>query len=78
MYFPQPISIKRRMQYDLDTICDPLRSAKPISHPQHQIKRKAKDKATRFSQDERLDDVNRMLSYTHTLLTKLPASADSS
>ena len=45
---------------------------KPISHPIHQQRRNYKDKATRFSLDRRLDDVQRMLTYAAAKVVKLP------
>lgn len=64
--------MKRRCQYTHDAICDTSKHIKPISYVQHLPKRKVKAKATRFSLDHRLEDVQRMLSYTSTLIVKLP------
>lgn len=66
--------MKKRSQYTHDAICDTSKHIKPISYTQHLPKRKVKTKATRFSLDHRLDDVQRMLNYTSSLIVKLPKS----
>lgn len=72
----QATSVKKRLYYVIDQVCDPNRNSKPISHPQHHIRRKNKEKASRFSNDLRLDDVYRMLHYTSPIIIKLPTGPD--
>lgn len=68
----KPITVKKRTVHSLDIICDPFRTIKPLSHQSHQLKKKAKDRAARFMQDSRLEDVAKMLNYTYPRVCKLP------
>ena len=66
------MNAKKRTVYNLDAVCDPFKNMKPMSHQSHQLKKKVKDRAARFSQDSRLDDVSKMLNYTSSVTCKLP------
>lgn len=68
----QSTNAKKRTVYSLDQVCDPFRTFKPMSHQSHQTKKKTKDRAARFSQDSRLEDVGKMLNYTVPCVCKLP------
>lgn len=70
--------MKKRSQYTHESICDMSKHIKPVSYVQHIPKRKVKAKATRFSMDHRLDDVQRMLNYTSSIVTKLPKNVQPS
>lgn len=70
--------MKKRLHFAHDTVCDMSRHLKPISYTQHLPKRKMKAKATRFSLDYRLEDVQRMLNYTSPLVVKLPKNVQPS
>lgn len=67
--------VKKRAQYAIEPVCDAIRNIKPISHPQHQVKKKVKEKATRFSSDLRLEDVQKMLQYTSHIVVRGPETA---
>ncbi|KAK9894955.1 hypothetical protein P389DRAFT_153773 [Cystobasidium minutum MCA 4210] len=68
----EPTNVKPRQRYDHDAACDLSKVMKPVSHPMYQQKRVFKDKATRFSLDRRLADVQRMLTYASPQVVKLP------
>lgn len=68
----QSLTVRKRINYPIESICEATRNTKPISHPQHQNNKKSKEKATRFSSDLRLEDVHRMLQYTVPLIVRGP------
>jgi hypothetical protein len=67
--------VRKRAQYAIELVCDAKRDIKPISHPQHHMKKKNKEKATRFSSDLRLEDVQKMLQYTSHIVVRGPETA---